>query len=110
MQSLRHFHAWRLNSHPTYYYGTYTHTHVRFVTFITRWRPQFAGNRLIAPPAWVTVEAGEKNTLIEQPPPPTFSTPRRRALSARIQELNRSLLEEREAQNQNSSSDNEDSR
>ncbi|KPU78262.1 uncharacterized protein Dana_GF24253, isoform L [Drosophila ananassae] len=53
---------------------------------------------------------GEKNTLIEAPPPPSFGTPRRRALSARIQELNRSLLEERDAQQQNSSSDNEDSR
>jgi len=55
-------------------------------------------------------DLGEKNTLIEAPPPPSFGTPRRRALSARIQELNRSLLEERDAQQQNSSSDNEDSR
>lgn len=55
-------------------------------------------------------EIGEKNTLIEAPPLPSFGTPRRRALSARIQELNRSLLEERDAQQQNSSSDNEDSR
>ncbi|KAI8039205.1 hypothetical protein M5D96_007922 [Drosophila gunungcola] len=58
----------------------------------------------------VIVDTGEKNTLIEAPPPPSFGTPRRRALSARIQELNRSLLEERDAQQQNSSSDNEDSR
>lgn len=52
---------------------------------------------------------GEKNTLIEPPPIPSFGTPRRRALSARIQELNRSLLEERDSQNQNSYSDADDS-
>ncbi|KAM8709792.1 hypothetical protein ACLKA7_016573 [Drosophila subpalustris] len=58
----------------------------------------------------VIVDTGEKNTLIESPPLPSFGTPRRRALSARIQELNRSLLEERETGQHNSSSDNEDSR
>lgn len=52
---------------------------------------------------------GEKNTLIEPPPIPSFGTPRRRALSARIQELNRSLLEERDSQNPNSYSDADDS-
>ncbi|XP_037900574.1 potassium voltage-gated channel protein Shab isoform X7 [Glossina fuscipes] len=57
----------------------------------------------------VIVDTGEKNTLIEPPPIPSFGTPRRRALSARIQELNRSLLEERGTQNQNSYSDAEDS-
>lgn len=57
----------------------------------------------------ILLPEGEKNTLIEPPPIPSFGTPRRRALSARIQELNRSLLEERGTQNQNSYSDAEDS-
>lgn len=58
----------------------------------------------------VTLSIGEKNTLIETPPPPSFGTPRRRALSARIQELNRSLLEESSGgQNRTSYSDAEDS-
>lgn len=61
--------------------------------------------------SWLQLEmaTGEKNTLIEPPPIPSFGTPRRRALSARIQELNRSLLEERDGQIQGSYSDADDS-
>lgn len=50
---------------------------------------------------------GDKNALIDLPPQ-TFTSPRRRALSARIQELNRSLLEERDGRSRYDSSDMDD--
>lgn len=50
---------------------------------------------------------GDKNALIDIPPQ-TFTSPRRRALSARVQELNRSLLEEKDGRSRYDSSDMDD--